>query len=341
MRYYSIVITDPVTGELYVPNRALAQGVFQKKPFVAGQATYSSAVGNRTLSAALNIELDVPVYPFAIPMGAGYVRVWGISLQEISQASDLNGKNISVYAGMYPGLPLATAAYNDNQTGLIFSGMIQQAFGNWVGTDQTLDFIVQASLGTNDVPRNISPNWKAGTPLSQAVDQTLATAFPEYARNISISPNLVLANDEPGFYGSLLEYARYLKQISLNIFKSTPTYQGVDVVLREKTIFVYDGTTQTAPKQLKFQDLIGQPTWIESPLIQVRLIMRSDLGVGSYIKLPNTVATTAQSALNQYRSNSIFQGTFVISRLRHVGNFRQPDGNSWNTTIDAYPALAA
>lgn len=311
MRYYSIQITDPTSG--------------------AAIRTYTSFVNGKTLPGALNIELDVPVTAFALPYGAAFVRVWGISLKDVAQASDLNGKSISVYAGMQAGLPLA----NPKQSGLIVQGTIQQAFGNWQGTNQTLDMQITVAQSIGDTPKNISFDWKAGTPLEAVITSTLATAFPGYTSSISISPNLILSHDEPGFYGSMVQFAQYVKQMSQSILGGS--YRGVDIVLKEKTFTVYDGTTQTTPLQIGFNDLIGQVTWIASQLVQLSCVMRADLSVSDFIKMPPGQITTSSASLSQYRQGSVFQGVFQIQTIRHIGNFRQADAASWVTVIDAYP----
>jgi hypothetical protein len=308
--------------------------VIQSPSSVAPDSTYTSFVSGQTLTAALNIELDVPVVPFATPMGAALVRIWGISLQEISQASDLNGMNIAVYAGMQKGLPLANPA----QAGLIMQGVVFQAFGNWIGVNQTLDLICQPSIGTDAVPKNFSFNWKAGTPLAQAISNTLSTAFPGTKQNINISPNLVLAHDEPGYYKTLVQFATYVKQKSADVIGGN--YPGVDIVLKQNEFDVYDGTTPTTPTQIAFQDMIGQPTWIAPQTIQVAFVMRADLEVGGYIKMPPSIVTTTSSSFSQFRSKSAFQGVFQINQIRHVGNYRQQDAASWATAVNAFVAAA-
>src|SRR5579875_2215617 len=146
MRYYSIIISDPATGQVLVPDPVTRKFTRVEPGPLA--ATYTSLAGNPalgvTLPGALNIELDVPVSPMSTPLAGSYLRVWGISLQEIAQWNDLQGKAIDVYAGMQKGLPLA----KPQQAGLIFHGKIFQAFGNWQGTNQTLDLIINPDLGT-------------------------------------------------------------------------------------------------------------------------------------------------------------------------------------------------
>jgi hypothetical protein len=328
MRYYSIQITDSNGALITRPSSVPGSG-----------ATYSSLLNGLTIPGALNVELDIPVYAYATPAGQAIVRIWGISLAEISQASDFGatstgpGKNIAVYAGMQRGLPLANPA----QAGLIVQGEIFQAFGNWIGVDQTLDLILYPATGAPDDPKNFVVNWKAGTPLSQAIDNTLSVAFPSLKRNIQISPNLVLAHDEPGFYGSLTEFAQWVKQVSADI-KVQPNYQGVDITVNQNMILVYDGTTPSTPKLIAFQDLIGQPTWIESPSIQFKTVMRADLAIGDFVQLPPAVVTTTSAAASSLLNlKAAFQGVFQITDIHHFGNYRQPDADSWVTVFTAFP----
>lgn len=330
MRYYSIVITDQ-SGAVVRPAAFASLNL---------PATYTSMVNGQTLPGALNVELDIPVAALADPIGdsGAWVRVWGPALPEISQAQDLIGKSIAVYGGMAKGLPLATAAAQ--QAGLLAAGYVFQAFGNWVGTAMSLDIVMQAGAGPNGLgeirsPANLVLNWKAGTHLKDAIASTLTTAFPKYKQLINVSPNLTLSSDQVGYFQTASQLAKLVKSLSQSIVGGK--YPGVDILLTQSTFNVYDGTTQKTPTQIKFQDLIGQPTWIQSPLIQLSTVMRSDIHVGDYIKLPPSLATNTAQGLAQFRSKSAFQGTFQVTQVRHVGNYRTPDANAWVTNIDAAP----
>ena len=285
----------------------------------------------------MNIELDVFDYTYNTPAGGSYVRVWGIPLQTISQAQNLVGMDITIYAGMQAGLPLA----NPKQAGIIAKGQIYQAFGNWIGTDMTLDLFIQPFVGTITKPANATINWKAGSLLETAIKDTLSIAFPGFKSDISISPNLVLANDEVGYFSSLIELAQWIKQKSIAIIDPAgpSNYQGVDIRVSQSTIFVYDGTSQTKPRAIAFQDLIGQPTWIEAPNIQFKCVMRSDIHVQDYITLPNTLVTVSQQSSigTPIRNRPSFNGAFQITTVRHVGNFRQFDSASWVSVYNATP----
>ena len=315
MRYYKIDITQPSGG--------------------ASIKSYTSQVNGTNDPGALNVEMDVLVAPFAQPFGDSYVRVWGIDLQTIGQASDLNFKNITVYGGMAKGLPLA----NPKQAGILFQGAIRQAFGNWQGTSQTLDLLVGATGGDPVAPQNIVFTWKKGQPMSAAIMATLAAAAPGFKLTINISPKLVFTEDVHGYYQSLTQFAQMIKNLSAQIIGST--YGGVDILINQNQFIVYDGTTQAAPKQIAFTDLIGQITWIGPGQISIKCVMRADILVGDYVKLPpGQIVTTAQS-FSQYRNGSIFQGVFQVFSVRHVGNFRQPDGSAWVTVLTAGGPISA
>lgn len=330
MRYYAIRITDPSGNLITTPSSVPGSGF-----------TYTSFAGNKSLPNALQVDFDIPLAPYATPLGGAIVRIWGVSLQEISQAVQLNPKftagsdapvgfDIAIYGGMQSGLPLA----NPKQAGLLVQGSILQAFSNWIGTDMNLDLIVAPSFGTAAAPKNIVFNWKAGTPLSEALATTLSTAFPGVKQNIRISPNVVVNNDEVGFYPTLEQFAMYVKQVSISVVGGS--YQGVDIFLSNGVFEVFDHTTDVTPKQIAFQDLIGQPTWIEDTTIQFKCAMRGDIAVGTYIRMPPAIVTTTAAAPTALVNlKSTFAGSFFISLVRHVGSFRQPDAASWVSVFNA------
>lgn len=335
MRSYKITISDPVTGEILVPDlNPLSRAGFARASAGSGASTFSSVVSGSTLPGALNIEMDIPIYQFAQPAGKAYLAVWGIGLKQVGQASDLNGKLIQMSGGMAKGLPLA----NPNQFGPLAQGQIFQAFGNWQGTNQALNIVFYPATGAADAPLNFSFNWLAGQSLNSAIGATLKTVFPTLTQSININPNLILSHDQPGVYQSLQQFARYVSDISESIIGGT--YGGVRMTIQGNQIIVYDGTTQTTPKQIQFVDLIGQPTWVGFSTITIECVLRHDIQVGDYILMPKAQVSITPASNPQYRDASVFQGTFQVGSVRHVGNFRQPDAASWVTVIEAYTVPA-
>jgi hypothetical protein len=318
---------------------------------IDGGPTFTSFPNGQNDPGALQIELDIPGAALASPAFAGAaVKIYGIPLSMISQANNLRFKNIKVYGGFKAGLPLANPA----QSGLLVQGYIFQSFGNWSGTEQSLVLVILAGAAPANTakpatPPNLVFNMPKGTPMSGAIQSTLTAAFPGMTTNINISPNLTLLADEQHVASSPEEFGRYIKRTSKGII-TTDGYSGVDIVPKGNTFNVFDnitpqkpasttpGSTQAASpaKTIAFQDLIGQPTWLESPNIQFKCPMRADINIGDMVTLPQTQTTnTIGSGSSIINQNVAFQGTFFVGSIRHVGNFRQPNADAWVTVFDA------
>lgn len=311
MRYYTINITNPTTGAIV--------------------KQWSSIVNGYTDPGAHQIEFEIFAAPFSQPVGdlASTLKIRGPALQDLYSSSFL-GMNLDLYAGMSKGLPLA----NPTQQGaLIKDGTIWQSYGNWIGTDMTLDFVVLALGNSNAKPANLVFDWTAGTPLSYAISASLTTAYPNLKQSITISPNIVLAHDEKGVYETLSQFARYLEGITVGLFGTN--YIGVQIVLQQDRFVVYDNSGQSNPIQIAFTDLVGQPTWVSSNIVQITTVMRGDIQAGNYVQLPQGIlgqpgfVITVPQSQSQARSQSGFQGPLYVQQIRHIGSFRDPAGTSW------------
>lgn len=313
---------------------------------VDGGPTWDSQLSGKNNPGALLVEWDIPVVTADLPMGAALVRIWGVEPKYISQQVNLKNKNIKVYGGFGPGLPLA----KPSQYGLLLSGFIFLPYGNSQGVDQTLDLIVMAGSaagsGQSNTVKNLSQTWPSGQQMIDAIKQTLTTAYPGYTVTGSISPNLKSTADAPGTYQNLTQYSQYIRRASQAIMND-PNYQGVSITLQGTTFTVYDGTQSGSSgssdvKKVEFTDLIGQPTWINAPNIQFKVMMRADLKVGDKVSLPKTQVTNTQAAQSSLVNQKVaFQGNFQIQSMRHVGNSRQPDANSWVSIFEAFPLQQA
>ena len=343
MRYYRIDLTDQSGSPILLSS--------------LGGLPISSLLPDGTPNpAALNIEFDIPIAGFAQPVALGaHLRIWGVSIQDIGQAKNLNGATVNFQAGMSQyGLPLENPA----QAGLILTGTVWQAFGNWIGTDQTIELIFQPknapNQDTSTTTQNLSFNWKAGTQLSDAVQETLQNALPGSTINVNIGQSLVLPNDEPGYYENLSQFAQYLKEVSQKIVNDpTNDYQGVDLTVQGTTVNVSDlGSSSSNPIQIDFTDLIGQPTWMPStetgpagPVgMQFKTVLRADINPFQIVALPALYSVgspllqqsspTAESGPISVRDSMSFTGNYNVKRLHHYGNYRQPDAESWCTVFD-------
>jgi hypothetical protein len=319
VRYYDIEITDPASGKQLLHYTSHPRGV--NAPPDPG---------------ALQVEIDILELFEGQAAADSLIRIYGIPFKIISSASDFALKNCVVKGGMGKGLPLA----NPRQAGQIGGGQIKQAFGNWVGTEMMIDLLIQPGLvkeAKTQEPRNLTVQWPPSQPMSTMIDTTLKSAYPELKRDINISDKLKLPNTEVGFYSTLPQFAQYSKNLSRKILGPN-SYAGVEMVVRGDTIHVTDGTKASTAKEVRPTDLIGQPTWIAPQTVQVILVMRGDIKVGNFIKLPDSLLTTRASSFSTsaaVKMQTAFKGTFWVQHVRHVGSFRQPDGRSWTTIVDA------
>lgn len=326
MRYYRLDISSP-DGAPILPS-SLKGG---KLTSLLPDGTFNPA--------ALNIELDITQFPSNVPTGASYVRVWGLGLQDLGAAFNLGASptkpsaNISVFGGMSKGLPLANPA----QSGLLVKGSIFQAFGNWLGTDMTLDLILGPPIGTIEAPFNFVLDWRAGTTLANALTSTLNTAYPQAQQKIVINSRLTLNHDEVGQWATLEQMAQWMTLRTKAII-TDPGYPGVSINYDGTTVTAYDFSGPPNPvKAIQFQDLIGQPTWVQANTIQAKVVMRADLKISDLVSLPKGLVTTTAQAFTRFQDKLNFTGNYSVIGIHHWGNFRQPDAASWNTTLDMIP----
>lgn len=370
MRYYELTVVDPASGQNIVlagqggsasPGAsvgnsflgfALGTGPLATSLYTAATTSNPKFIG-QTNPAALNLEIDASIAPLDVPtsQSMSYLRLWGLGIHCISQAWNLNPvnnvfKTFSLKAGMAKGLPLANPA----QANLILQGAIYQAFGNWVGTEQTLDLIVTAGP-TFYSGVGISFNWQKGESLQSALAQTFKQAFPRYTAVINISANLTAPNPQPAYHNTLEHFAAYLQQYTQWLGRQTygSSYSGVGIISVGNTLYAFDGQGPTAPKTiaLNLWDFVGQPTWIDVNKLTFPCVLRGDIQIGYQVTFPTGVLppyalTTPQAAKPgaPAAASSTFQGTFKVTEIHHYGNFRQADAASWNTTFVASALLS-
>jgi len=348
MRRYEITITDQDGNPKVVRGsngEVLFNGTFTS--YGTNGSIFGAFTGVKsTIPGALNVEWDLPISVYNSPLGGSSLRVYGVGLPLLAQAANFNpspdGKkycNIKISGGMAQGLPLA----NPEQYGVLMNSRIQQAFGNWQGTSQTLDFIMVLPAGSRESPYNFSFTCDKDAPLAPSIQTTLQNVFPNAsAVNVNISPNLVAPEPLYQQNFTLTDFAKYLNEKSRSIIGGT-TYPGIQISYVDNIISVYDYSVPSLAQPIKiaFTDLIGQPTWIAPYTLTFKTVMRYDIKVGGQVTMPQKSATsglilTLPSSQSQYKEVVNFQGTFYVQNVRHLGIFRQPDANSWVTVVQAY-----
>jgi hypothetical protein len=128
--------------------------------------------------------------------------------------------------------------------------------------------------------------------------------------------------------------AEYLFGASKSIINK-PDYQGAQITMDGNTINVTD-KPNTAVKQIAFNGLIGQPTWIEPLTIAFKCAMRADITIGDRVMMPKTLTNNTQQAQSSLiNQKAAQQGAFIVTSVHHIGSFRQLDAYSWVTEFSA------
>lgn len=337
-RYYEITIgatpgstipANPATGVI----GGISTGQIQRQ-----WTSYPSGVND---PGALNVEFDFfsATSDHGGQSPVGTLTIEGIALPDLFQSQKFYGRNITVKAGMVRGLPLANPA----QAGTIWNGIINQSFGNWVGTEQTLDFVMFPSTNyTYQNPGNFVLHWPKNTSLQAALTACLNVAYPTLTNKFAINDGLyTLPYDVLHAVATFPLLAEYVNSITNSI--AAP---GVSMSINpDNTIVISDGTSPSSPIAVAFNDLIGQPTWIENLTMQFMTVMRADIQVQSIITMPKGLGftggqtVTAQSFPSQLgpQFQSAFQGQFIVQSVRYIGNFRDPNGQNWATIFQCNP----
>lgn len=342
MRFYDISIFYP---QQYPPEPNAEPKIYKE---------YSSLRNGVFNPGNLMVEFDIQRFGESTPKGLSCITIWGISPKDMQQATqDMFGMTIKMWVGMSKGLPLAKS-----RSGLALEGTIWQVLGNWQGTELRLDLIVTAgpvsAVDTAPLaPVDLTFPWDKGMKLSVALEQCFRRLVG-YRFSINVSDRLINNFDRPWFCGSLSYLAKDLNAFSKSIIKDAG-YSGVEITMvNGNEIRVFDNdfsnhqdksskksalSRNNNPTQIEFTDLIGQPTWVQFGTVSIPCIMRSDIQVGDYIRMPKDSRPTIQaSSYSQFRNDTAFSGDFLVSSVRMLGNSRHPDANSWVTVIEAHPA---
>lgn len=328
MRYYTIKLLNS-SGQIFAFSPS--SGTFGVTTQGYTWTSHPNGVFN---TAALNIEFDFAAFPYSAFQTYAHIRVWGVGLAELSQSSNLTGYNIELDAGM-------VAPYNLNasaKSGQILAGLVTQCFGNWEGINQYLDLVIADATVLPNAASDISFNWPANTPLSDALQNALSKSFPTFSINMNIK-RIVLGHTESLHHNTMKAFAATILEMT-----QTASYSGVQIQTQGDTIYVYDDTTNFQTISLNFADIIGQPTWISFASLSFSTVLRADIQVGNRVEFPKGlfppyVLTTQQAALpgSQVFEQMAFKGTFTINEVHHYGNFRDASAESWRTVYVGIP----
>ena len=218
-----------------------------------------------------------------------------------------------------------------------FGGLIGQSFGLGSSTIGGMTSSLFGGQGGLVFPLNLIYNMMPNMPMSAAIQETISRAFPAAKLDIRISSMLKLGYQDAGAYQNLPQYASYIKDLSHSIM-GTNNYDGVRTAAMGDQISFYDGTMPSGVTDISVLDLIGQPTWIDVGMVDIKCVLRGDLKAFDKIRLPSNIlyayapGTRMSTQTSEQRNTLSFTGVFEIQHILHVGDFRNPDGVQWSTS---------
>lgn len=330
MRYYELDITDSV----------------QKPIADATGNPIGPFVSTESPAGALNIIFDILITSPDVATGGTMLAIYGLPMAALSQSVNLFGANVMLYGGFSGGLPLE----RPEQQGILLQGKVFNPYGNWQGVNQCMNLIVNPGLLTDKTgkPLTITVDGKAGERLSDVLTRALRGAYPDTQLDISISDKLVLPESWQGIYNRPSQLAIAMKSASLGLINEEG-YSGISLVMQKGIIRFFDNLTTSNAREISANELIGQPTWIGINKMSFKTPLRGDLMVGDVITLPDSLINGSQSllsvntpaAFSVQRDKLNFSGKFIITSMRHVGEFMNGSGEAWVTIFEAIGMLAA
>jgi hypothetical protein len=163
MRYYRIIIVGAPPAFVPAPDGS----------------TWTSQAYGKNDPGAQQIEFQIEEWNPQVVSPDAVLTVHGVSWEQIKQSANLIGKTIFIYAGMAPGLPLAT--YQSRVAGLIVEGKIARCWGNWIGTETSIGMsflpsgVYQSGTAESERPGSSGPagggggGGGGGSPIQQSV----------------------------------------------------------------------------------------------------------------------------------------------------------------------------
>ena len=374
MRFYSIKFS-PAAGE-EIP-KVLTEGkidytLFTSHPIDA-QGNFSYNPGCPEVSfEVLTAWAHMITSPF-------HLQIMNIPAELLQYAKMYNNLICEISAGFQPGnnyggmLPLEVGP--SSHAGVIATGYVQNCFGNWLGTNLVMDFLIYPSpmgspsleVSGNDgfaSPQNFTFSWAYdANGYYNPLEQELNTWFKEKF-NIEVKGTLnpKLAPPPAGIklnYTVFDKFAESIRAYSVQCIDPANSdafrnglgnfqgYRGVSMVYNfaSRTIFVWDGTAtgEIEGIQLQYSDFIGQPTWTSSAgTVQSVHPMRNDFVLAAPVTYPKQlpqIQSTQYAATGNFAILNASGETLQIQMVRHVGRYRDTSPEAWATFLNAGPAV--
>lgn len=328
MRYYRLEIINPKTGKPPVDSNGKPIGPFDT---------------SETPGCGLHVEFDFEVTGLDVVCSGTMLTIYGLPIDMLKQSVSLQGGLVRMKAGFVQGLPLA----NKDQQGEVIYGEIYLAYANWIGTNQTLNLVINPSIRKTDdgKPFSIEGLGEAGERVGDVLVRALQKAYPNKLIDCTVSDNLVLPEPWTGKYTEIGSLAMVVKNASIAMMRNE-RYSGIAISILSDRIRIYDNASAKwgEPKTIHAHELVGQPTWIAPFTVSFKCPMRGDIRCGDVVNLPEGLYSGAASIVMANtmapgvisKNSTTFTGKFLVKSVRHIGSYLTADGDAWVTVFEAY-----
>ncbi|UMM63145.1 hypothetical protein [Aristophania vespae] len=274
------------------------------------------------------------------------ITIRGIDIKTIGQASNLQGAQIRLLAGTSTP-PHHIYNGQKRKWGLILEGTVFSSFGTWEETEMSLQLYVTPY--TTGKSFQFLTHARKGLELKYLIYREIARNFPNCTIEMNVKKNPLLPEAMQGSYSKFDEFVHFVKDTWKQL-----TNEFILITSRGRIIYVADQSASQEPLEIKFTELIGQPSWNGSKEISFICPVRSDIKVTDIVTLPsfssshnNSPGTNAWGSIKLPKDpvplpkdRSLFSGQFMITDLHHLGQFRSEKGLQWVTSYKAVPTAS-
>lgn len=297
--------------------------------------TYTLKIDGKTISElssknldALRIAFDLRTYTTSDLQGA-MLSLYNLPQSFYQNQSQLIDKRIELYAGFAQDSQLLKRLeIKPVMNTLLVSGYISNTIGDYANAK--IDFIISSSpVKTRDKTKGVLFELKKGDSVKQKIKQTLSKLYTMSQINIGGLECVAVENQTKTIYSSL------------DLNEIATAYNCV-IYTDFQGFFIGDlnpKSGESSPIEIAQNEIVGNPTYSNYSTINLTLLMRGDLKIGSVISIPTKLFATV-TPTTTYITNSpksFIVGKFLVTKIWHIGDSTNENPQSWVTNLNAVP----
>lgn len=277
---------------------------------------------------ALRITFDLRTYTNIETQGA-IISVYNLPQSFYQNQSQLVDKRIQLYAGFSPTSQLLRRLeIKPVLNTLLLSGYISNTIGDY--PNNKIDLIISSTpIKTQDKTKGVLFDLKKGESVKQKIKSALKSLYPLSQVNIGGIESVAVENMIKTLYSNS----------DLNDIAAT---YGILIYTDFQGFYIADRNpkgSEFPPIEISQNEIVGNPTYADFSTINLTLLMRGDLKLGTLISIPTAIFATVSPNQNYIVNapRSFISGKFLITKIWHIGDSANENPQSWVTNIQAVP----